>query len=96
MSIPLAHFAVVASLTAAVPGDAPPQIPVGFAVIAAVVGGYVVSLMIHPFRKCKTCKGTGRHTGAIFSHGFRPCRSCGGSSRHLRLGARVLASLRGK
>jgi DnaJ-class molecular chaperone len=51
--------------------------------------GYAISIVIHPYRKCKVCNGTGKHVGAIYGRGFRPCRNCGGSSRRPRLGTRV-------
>ncbi|MBI1759392.1 MAG: hypothetical protein HYR62_09235 [Actinobacteria bacterium] len=64
--------------------------PVSFAILAAIVGTYLLSLYLHPYSKCKTCNGTGKHAGAMFGYAFRACRSCGGSSRRLRLGAKFL------
>jgi hypothetical protein len=56
-------------------------------VIVAVV--YLVSLRIHPLRKCRTCKMTGRHFGGMFTYSMRPCRRCRGSGRRDRLGSQV-------
>jgi hypothetical protein len=56
-------------------------------VIVAVV--YLVSLRIHPLRKCPTCKMTGRHFGGMFTYSMRPCRRCRGSGRRDRLGSQV-------
>ena len=58
-------------------------------VIVIVAVGYLVSLRIHPLRKCPTCKMTGRHFGGVFSNSFRPCRRWRGSGRRDRLGTQV-------
>jgi hypothetical protein len=57
----------------------------------AVTGGlfavlYPFSLNRRPFRTCRTCKGTGRHRGAVFLYAHRQCPACGGSGRHRRWG----------
>jgi hypothetical protein len=59
-------------------------------VIVIVAVGYLVSLRIHPLRKCPRCKMTGRHFGGVFSYAYRPCRRCRGSGRRDRLGTQVL------
>ncbi len=56
-------------------------------IIAAV--GYYISLRIHPFTKCKLCKGGGRHFGSVYPYAHRRCRKCGGSGRQDRLGVRL-------
>ena len=59
-------------------------------VIAVVAGaGYLISLRIHPLKRCPVCKMTGRHFGAIYSYGYRRCRACGGTGRKDRLGAKI-------
>ena len=59
-------------------------------VIALIAGlGYLVSLRIHPLRRCPVCKMTGRHCGSVYSYGFRRCRACGGTGRKDRLGAKI-------
>ncbi len=59
-------------------------------VIAGLLGvGYVVSLRLHPLRRCPACKGTGRHKGGFYAYAYRNCNRCGGGSRQLRLGARM-------
>jgi hypothetical protein len=60
-----------------------------FVLIAIVAGGYLVSLRIHPLRKCPTCKMTGRHFGDIYKGSFRRCRRCDGSGRRDRLGTQL-------
>lgn len=52
--------------------------------------GYLLSLWLHPYTKCEACKGTGRHSGAVFGYAYRPCQKCSGGSRKQRLGARLL------
>ena len=57
--------------------------------IVIVVGGYLVSLRIHPLRKCPVCKMTGRHFGDVFKYSYRRCRKCDGSGRLDRWGTQV-------
>jgi hypothetical protein len=57
------------------------------AIIAAV--GYLVSLRLHPWHRCGSCKGTGRQFGAFFKGSHRLCTSCGGNGRRARLGVRT-------
>ena len=47
---------------------------------------YLLSLNVRPFRSCRTCDGTGRHSGRVFLYAHRQCPSCGGSGRHRRWG----------
>ncbi len=58
------------------------------AILLVVFGGYLVSLRIHPLRKCQVCKMTGRHFGSAFMNSYRRCRRCGGTGCVERLGAR--------
>lgn len=60
-------------------------IVVGFVVIA----GYLISLRLHPYAKCRACGGSSKHSGAVFRYGFRACRRCEGKGRKPRLGSRV-------
>jgi hypothetical protein len=57
----------------------------GLAILS--VAGYRVSLWIHPFRRCRRCRGTGKHRGVIFIRAYRLCRVCGGNGRRPRLGS---------
>jgi hypothetical protein len=59
--------------------------------VILVVVGYVVSLVLHPHRRCRNCKGTGREPGGMFTWGDRACTRCGGSPRHRRWGVRLLS-----
>ena len=66
-------------------------------IIALIAGaGYLISLRIHPLKRCPVCKMTGRHFGAIYSYGFRRCRACGGTGRKNRLGAKIFFGGTGK
>jgi hypothetical protein len=56
---------------------------------------WMLSLLLHPFRACSSCKGTPRVYGAVATRSFRLCSSCGGSGRRLRAGARIWPQNRG-
>jgi DnaJ-class molecular chaperone len=59
-------------------------------VIALILGaGYLVSLRIHPLKRCPVCKGTGRHFGSVYGYAHRRCRHCGGFGRKDRLGTKI-------
>ena len=66
-------------------------------ILALLAGaGYLISLRIHPLKRCPVCKMTGRHFGAIYSYGYRRCRACGGTGRKDRLGAKIFFGGTGK
>ncbi|MFB9741916.1 hypothetical protein ACFFOU_12440 [Pseudonocardia sulfidoxydans] len=50
-------------------------------------GGYGLSVILHPFKHCPTCKSSPRSYGAIYTKSFRLCSRCGGSGRIRRFGA---------
>jgi DnaJ-class molecular chaperone len=56
---------------------------------AVFFGGYLISLRIHPLRKCPVCKMTGRHFGSVFTNSYRRCRNCEGTGRRDRWGTQV-------
>jgi hypothetical protein len=56
---------------------------------------WILSLLLHPFTACTSCKGTPRLYGAVATRSFRLCPSCGGSGRRLRTGARMWRQNRG-
>ncbi|HEY6749475.1 MAG TPA: hypothetical protein VI357_27625 [Mycobacteriales bacterium] len=56
-------------------------------IIVVIVGGYLVSGYLHPFRPCRSCKGTGVHRGSIYRRSTRSCTSCGGRGRLRRAAA---------
>jgi hypothetical protein len=62
------------------------KIPILAAVITAFVGAGLWRASIHrtPFRRCRTCGGAGRQSGALFTWAHRQCPSCAGSGRHRR------------
>jgi DnaJ-class molecular chaperone len=55
--------------------------------VVLVVGGYWLSLHLHPYAQCEACKGTGKHRGALFGYAHRPCHKCSGNGRKQRSGA---------
>lgn len=59
---------------------------IGAGVITAI--GYRISLAIHPYVRCRWCRG-GRDYGDVFSRAFGDCRHCKGTGRKLRLGVRL-------
>ncbi|PPK65834.1 hypothetical protein CLV40_11296 [Actinokineospora auranticolor] len=50
--------------------------------------GYAATCAIWPFKRCRRCKGAGRHRAPLI-RAFRPCRLCSGSGYRLRVGRRV-------
>ena len=59
-------------------------------VIVLVAGaGYLISVRIHPLKRCPMCKSTGRHFGGVYAYAHRRCRACGGTGRKDRLGTKV-------
>jgi hypothetical protein len=36
-------------------------------IVVIIVVGYLVSLRIHPLRKCPRCNMSGRHFGSVFT-----------------------------
>lgn len=61
------------------------------AVMAGVLGVlavvYLWSCVRHPYKRCGTCKGSGRHTSTMFRGAYRPCHECSGSGRRRRTGS---------
>jgi len=45
---------------------------------------WIASIFFTPFRRCRTCSGTGRQNGRLFTWANRQCPSCAGSGRHRR------------
>jgi hypothetical protein len=58
---------------------------IGLGLLAA----WAVSLLLHPYTACGSCKGTPRSYGTIATRSFRLCTGCGGTGRQLRVGARM-------
>ena len=50
---------------------------------------WALSLLLHPYTACGSCKGSPRSFGTIATRSFRLCGTCGGSGRRLRVGARI-------
>jgi DnaJ-class molecular chaperone len=58
--------------------------------VASALLVYVVSALLHPYVKCETCDGKGKHSGALFSYASRPCHRCSGTGQKQRLTAAVI------
>jgi hypothetical protein len=58
-------------------------------IIVIIVVGYLVSLRIHPLRKCPRCNMSGRHFGSVFTGTYRRCRRCDGRGQLDRVGTQV-------
>jgi DnaJ-class molecular chaperone len=62
--------------------------------VAAGAGIYFASLIgsafLHPYVRCRACKGSGRHRGGVFNYAWRPCHVCNGAGRKQRLTAEGL------
>ena len=56
------------------------------AVITVAIGFLVwmISVWLTPFRRCRTCNGTGRLNGMLSTWATRQCPRCGGIGRHRR------------
>jgi hypothetical protein len=56
------------------------------AIITAVVGFilWLGSVWLTPFRRCRTCGGSGRQTGFMSTWAHRQCPACAGAGRHRR------------
>jgi hypothetical protein len=78
-------------LAAATASNTPPGLDWGpiLIVVAICVVGYMVSIWLHPQKRCRLCNGSGRHRGAIFTYSSRRCRSCNGARYKLRFGTKV-------
>jgi hypothetical protein len=58
-------------------------------IVLAVLGGWALSLYVHPFGQCGKCNGTGRNRGST-ARRFGPCKRCGGPGRRQRIGSKLV------
>jgi DnaJ-class molecular chaperone len=62
----------------------------GLLIVAILAGfGYPFALHVHPYTRCHSCKGIGRHHGVVYGYAIRGCASCGGKGRQLPFGVCV-------
>ena len=64
------------------------DIAAGVLLTIAVVGGYFLSLVLHPWTKCLVCGGTKINRGLVYTYSHRTCWRCKGTGRKLRWGTR--------
>lgn len=57
--------------------------------VLVAVGGWVVSLLWHPFTTCGRCNGTGRNAGST-GRAYGRCPRCKGKPERLRFGGRLI------
>ena len=62
--------------------------------VLIVGGGYVVSVWVHPLRRCRACGGDGKFYGSLLSRTYRECRRCRGRGGYPRWGTAVLGNRR--
>jgi hypothetical protein len=67
----------------------------GFLLIVLLIATlcYGIGCWIWPFGNCRRCHGTGTRRSP-FGRAFGLCRRCGGDGRRLRIGRRIINSLR--
>lgn len=61
---------------------------VGLVLVAIVTTAYVWDLRVHPYGRCRACKGSGRNRGSTAKR-YGICRRCT-NGRRVRAGARVV------
>lgn len=66
----------------------PQASPLAGALLALVAAGYLLGCAAFPYRKCRACRGMGRHTSGLLG-GIRLCRRCDGDGLQLRAGRRM-------
>jgi len=64
-----------------------------FVTLTVLTVGYFLGCWLYPFGNCRRCKGSGKRRSP-FGRSFALCRKCGGDGRRLRIGRRILNSLR--
>jgi hypothetical protein len=60
---------------------------------AVLTLGYLFGCWLWPFAACRRCHGSGKRRSP-FGRSFALCRRCDGDGRRLRIGRRVINSLR--
>src|SRR5689334_18401438 len=87
----LVRLFVLGLLIVAVSDIAPNARGTAWLLLAACALVYAAACWAFPFRKCRTCKGMGRHHGGL--GGIRLCTRCGGDGLKLRAGRKALNAL---
>ena len=82
----MATLAATATPTAALGGILCPLLTI-------VTLCYLIGCWVWPFGACRKCHGSGKRRSP-FGRAFGLCRRCGGDGRRLRVGRRVINSLR--
>ncbi|MEP6697696.1 MAG: hypothetical protein ABJA34_12600 [Pseudonocardiales bacterium] len=61
--------------------------------VGAILGIYLLSCLLWPYKSCPACKGTGRRRSPV-GISWRKCPRCKGSGEVVRVGRRVLGRRR--
>jgi DnaJ-class molecular chaperone len=56
----------------------------------AGAGAYLVSLRVHPWWPCRSCKGSGKTRDRLWKQARGTCARCGGKGQRPRKGIKVL------
>jgi hypothetical protein len=83
----LSIASIATPLLATTPTEDGSGVPVLVIVVAGAVLAWLLSLLFHPYRACRSCGGTPRVYGAVATKSFRMCPHCGGTGRRRRVGA---------
>ena len=84
---------ILAATATPAPTDNSAVIGFLFITVLLLTVGYVLGCWLWPFGACRRCKGSGKRRSP-FSRAFGDCRRCDGTGRSLRIGRRILNSLR--
>ncbi|ACU34147.1 hypothetical protein [Actinosynnema mirum] len=60
--------------------------------ITAITVGYLLTCAIWPFKRCRKCRGAGRHRSPVM-RAYRTCGHCRGDGYRLRIGRHVWNAL---
>jgi hypothetical protein len=64
-----------------------------FITLSLITLGYGIGCWLWPFAACTRCRGSGKRRSP-FGRAFGDCRRCNGTGRSLRIGRRIINSLR--
>jgi Zn finger protein HypA/HybF involved in hydrogenase expression len=59
-------------------------------IVGIVVGGYVLSLKLNPYVKCRRCKNQPKIRAWTFTYSHHTCPRCKGTGQTLRFGRQLI------
>ncbi|MBP2340201.1 hypothetical protein JOF41_006379 [Saccharothrix coeruleofusca] len=72
--------------------DNPSVKPVGVVGLALLVVVHLGLYAAYPFKRCRSCQGSGHHRAPL-TRAYRPCRRCHGEGMRLRTGRKAWNAL---